>query len=239
MDEPPMRTPSGLPPPPPPPSTPASPAPTPPVPDYPVQFQVDPPMDARNRLTVGLRILWVIPIAVVLSAVSGGAWTFRPASGSGAIVIVTAGGFLFWAPLLMLLFRQKYPRWWFDWNVALLGFGNRVAVYALLLRDDYPSTDEEQAVHLVVPYPDARRDLNRWLPLVKWLLAVPHYIVLAVLWIGGWFAVVVLWFAILFTGRAPVAFERFVVDLVRWTDRVMAYALLLTTDQYPPFRLGA
>ena len=181
----------------------------------------------------------MIPIAVVLSAVSGGAWTLRPAGGSGAIIIVTAGGFLFWAPLLLILFRQKYPRWWYDWNVALLRFGNRVAVYALLLRDEYPSTDEEQAVHLDVPYPDARQDLNRWLPLVKWLLAVPHYIVLAGLWIGGMFAVVVLWFAILFTGRAPEAFERFVVDVVRWTDRVMAYAVLLTTDQYPPFRLGA
>jgi len=120
-----------------------------------------------------------------------------------------------------------------------LRFSNRVAAYALLLRDEYPSTDEEQAVHLVVPYPDAHRDLNRWLPLVKWLLAVPHYIVLAVLWVGGVVAVIVMWFAIVFTGRAPAAFERFVVDLVRWTDRVMAYALLLTTDRYPPFRLGA
>jgi len=208
-------------------------------PGHPVQLAVDQPTEPRNRLTVGLRFLWIIPIAVVLSAVSGGAWTVNPAGGSGAIVVIAAGGFLFWAPLLLILFRQKYPRWWFDWNVGLLRFSNRVAAYALLLRDEYPSTDDEQAVHLVVPYPDAHRDLNRWLPLVKWLLAVPHYIVLAVLWVGGVVAVIVMWFAIVFTGRAPASFERFVVDLVRWTDRVMAYALLLTTDRYPPFRLGA
>lgn len=223
---------SSWPPPPPPPAQPSPPA-------HPVQLTIDPATSPRNRLTVGLRFLWVIPIAIVLSAVSGGAWTLSSTDGSGAVVIVAAGGFLFWAPLLLILFRQKYPRWWFDWNAGLLRFSNRVAAYALLLRDEYPSTDDDQAVHLVVPYPDARTDLNRWLPLVKWLLAVPHYIVLAVLWVGGVVAVIVMWFAIVFTGRAPGSFERFVTDLVRWTDRVMAYALLLTTDQYPPFRLGA
>jgi hypothetical protein len=216
-------------------STPA----TVPPPPYPVQLRVDAPVEARNRLTVGLRFLWVIPIAIVLAAVSGGVWTLRPADSSVVIVIAAAGGFLFWAPLLLILFRQKYPRWWFDWNTALLHFSNRVGAYALLLRDEYPSTDEEQAVHLHVPYPDARRDLNRWLPLVKWFLAIPHYIVLAVLWVGGFFAVIIMWFAILFTGRAPDGFERFVIDLIRWTDRVMAYAMLLVTDVYPPFRLGA
>jgi hypothetical protein len=210
-----------------------------PPPPYPIQLKVDSPIDARNRLTVGLRFLWVIPIAIVLSAVSGGVWTLRPADSSAVIVIAAAGGFLFWAPLLLILFRQKYPRWWFDWNTGLLQFSNRVGAYALLLRDEYPSTDEEQAVHLHVPYPDARRDLNRWLPLVKWFLAIPHYIVLAVLWVGGFFAVIIMWFAILFTGRAPDGFERFVTDLIRWTDRVMAYAVLLVTDVYPPFRLGA
>jgi len=171
--------------------------------------------------------------------VSAVAWNLSPADSSAVIVIAAAGGFLFWAPLLLILFRQKYPRWWFDWNTGLLQFSNRVGAYALLLRDEYPSTDEEQAVHLHVPYPDARRDLNRWLPLVKWFLAIPHYIVLAVLWVGGFFAVIIMWFAILFTGRAPDGFERFVTDLIRWTDRVMAYAVLLVTDVYPPFRLGA
>src|SRR5205823_4319805 len=123
--------------------------------------------------------------------------------------------------------------------VALLAFSNRVAAYALLLRDDYPSTDEPQYVDLRVPYPEVRRDLNRWLPLVKWFLAIPHYVVLGVLWIGGVVVVIVLWFSIVFTGRASRSLLTFVTDLIRWTDRVVAYAVLLTTDAYPPFRLGA
>jgi len=211
----------------------------PPAAPYPVQLTVDPALGARNRLTVGLRFLWVIPITIVLSAVSGGVWTLQRNGGSNVVVVAAAGGFLFWAPLLLILFRQKYPRWWFDWNVALMHFSNRVAVYALLVRDEYPSTDEEQAVHLHIPYPDVKNNLNRWMPLVKWLLAIPHFILLALLWIGGIVAVIIMWFAIVFTGRAPVGLRQFVIDLIRWTDRVMAYAVLLVTDVYPPFRLGA
>jgi hypothetical protein len=203
-----------------------------------VQLAIDEPGRPLNRVTTGLRFLWIIPIAVVLAAVNGGVWTSQPGDRSTVIVFAAAGGFLFWGPLLMIVFRQKYPRWWFDWNVALLRFHNRVGVYATLLRDEYPSTDEDQAVHLDVPYPDVHRDLNRWLPLVKWLLAIPHFIVLAVLWIGGVVAVIVAWFSIVFTGRYPDSLYRFVVDLIRWTDRVVAYALLLVTDEYPPFRLG-
>jgi hypothetical protein len=201
---------------------------------------VDLPSTSRNRLTVGLRFLWIVPIAIVLSAVSGGgSWTWSRPGGSTIVVVIAAGGFLFWAPLFLVLFRQKYPRWWFDWNLELLRFSNRVAVYALLLDDRYPSTDEAQGVHLEVPYPDAGRDLNRWLPLVKWFLAIPHYVVLAVLWLAGAVAVVIMWFAILFTGRPPSGFSEFLVGLVRWTDRVGAYAFLLVTDVYPPFRLSA
>jgi hypothetical protein len=187
---------------------------------------------------VGLRFLWIVPIAIVLSAVSGGTWVFRSASGSSVVVFAAAGGFLFWAPLLMLLFRQKYPRWWFDWNIALLRFSNRVGAYALLLRDEYPSTDEDQAVRLDISYPDATRDLNRWLPLVKWFLAIPHYIVLAALWLAGFVVAIASWFAVVFTGNAPPSLMRFLTDVVRWTDRVAAYSILLVTDAYPPFRLG-
>jgi hypothetical protein len=203
-----------------------------------VQLVIDEPQRSLNRLTTGLRFLWIIPIALVLGAVNGGTWTWQPADRSTVIVFAAAGGFLFWGPLLMIVFRQKYPRWWFDWNVGLLRFHNRVGAYATLLRDEYPSTDEDQAVHLEVPYPNVRRDLNRWLPLVKWLLVIPHVIVLAVLWIAGVVAVIIAWFAIVFTGRYPQGLFRFVVDLIRWTDRVVAYALLLVTDDYPPFRFG-
>jgi len=136
----------------------------------------------------------------------------------------------------MLVFRQKYPRWWFDWNLNLLRFSNRVTAYLALLDDRYPSTDEEQAVHLDFAYPDAQR-LNRWLPLVKWLLAIPHYVVLFFLTIGAVGAVIIAWFAILFTGIYPRALFDYVVGVVRWSNRVNGYAFSLVTDQYPPFSL--
>ncbi len=149
-----------------------------------------------------------------------------------------AGGLLFLAPLFMILFRQKYPRWWFDWNLELQRFGNRVGVYLALMDDRYPSTDDQQSVHLDYPYPDAATDLNRWLPIVKWILAIPHYIVLFFLQIGAFFAVIGAWFAILFTGRYPQGIFRFVEGVIRWHNRVIAYAFLLVTDEYPPFRLS-
>ena len=139
----------------------------------------------------------------------------------------------------MIVFRQKYPRWWFDWSVQMLRFTNRFAAYVLLLRDEYPSTDEEQSVHLTIDYPDVARDLNRWLPLVKWLLALPHVIVLAVLYVAVIGVVIVAWVAILVSGRYPRSLFDFVVGTMRWTNRVVAYALLLSTDRYPPFRLSA
>jgi hypothetical protein len=137
----------------------------------------------------------------------------------------------------MILFRQKYPRWWFDWNLELLRYQNRVGAYLALLDDRYPSTDERQSVQLDLPYPDAKRDLNRWLPLVKWLLAIPHYIVLLFLWLAVFVCVVFAWFAILFTGRYPQGLFEFIVGVIRWGNRVVGYAFLLVTDEYPPFRL--
>jgi len=138
----------------------------------------------------------------------------------------------------MILFRQKYPRWWFDWNREVLRFENRITAYLALMDDHYPSTDERQSVHLDFPYPDAQRDLNRWLPLVKWLLAIPHYIVLLFLWLAALVSVVIAWFAILFTGRYPRGLFEFVDGVLRWTNRVGAYAFILVTDEYPPFRLS-
>ena len=205
---------------------------------YPVQFSVDYPARPLDRLTTGLRIFTVIPIAIVLATVAGG--TYQVSNGSGATVVtVGTGGLLFLGPLLMIVFRQKYPRWWFDWNLQLLRFSNRVSVYFALMDDRYPSTDEEQSVHLELPYPDVPRDLNRWLPLVKWLLAIPHYIVLFFLAIAAFVVVIVAWFAILFTGTYPRSLFDFVEGVLRWGIRVTAYAALLVTDAYPPFRLSS
>jgi hypothetical protein len=204
---------------------------------HPVQFSVDYPDRPLDRLTTGLRIFTVIPIAIVLVTVTGTATQASSRTGS-TMVVLSTGGLLFLGPLLMILFRQKYPRWWFDWNRELLRFSNRVSVYFALMDDRYPSTDEEQSVHLDFPYPDVPRELNRWLPLVKWFLAIPHYVVLFFLGIAAFVAVVVAWFAILFTGRYPRALFYFVEGVIRWSNRVTGYALILVTDQYPPFRLA-
>jgi hypothetical protein len=202
---------------------------------YPVSFAVDYPDHALNRLTTFFRIFTVIPIAIVLGTVAGG--TFHFGEGESQATVVAAGGLLFGGPLLMILFRQKYPLWWQDWNRELLRFMNRVGIYVALLDDRYPSTDDQQSVHLELPRPNAETDLNRWLPLVKWFLAIPHYIVLFFLSIGAVVVVIVAWFAILFTGRYPRGLFDFVVGVGRWHNRVTAYAFILVTDRYPPFRL--
>ena len=204
---------------------------------FPIQFSVDYPDRSLNRLSTAFRILIAIPILIVLASVSGSeVWRYGEEAGSGAVA--AGGGFLFLGPLLLILFRQKYPRWWYDFNLELARFSNRVGVYLALMDDRYPSTDEAQAVHLEMPYPDAARDLNRWLPLVKWLLAIPHYIVLFFLLIALFFTVLISWFAILFTGRYPDGLFSFAEGVIRWTNRVGAYAFLLITDKYPPFSLS-
>jgi uncharacterized protein DUF4389 len=207
---------------------------------YPVQFSVEYPDRDLNRLTSGFRIFVAIPIVIVLATISGEWGGSGAAAGDdGMWFAAGAGGTLFFPPLLMILFRQKYPRWWFDWNLELSRFENRVAAYVALMDDHYPSTDERQAVTLEFPYPDAKRDLNRWLPLVKWFLAIPHYIVLIFLFLAAIVSVIIAWFAILFTGRYPRGLFDFVLGVMRWGNRVIAYAFLLVTDRYPPFRLGA
>src|SRR6266513_2906454 len=206
-------------------------------PEYPVQFSVDYPDRDLNRVTTAFRIFTIIPIAIVLGAVSGGSWQYSYPNGARTLV-TAAGGVLFFGPLLMILFRKKYPRWWFDWNLELQRFLNRVWTYLALMNDSYPSTDDHQWVELDYAYPDAATDLNRWLPLVKWLLAIPHYIVLFFLEIAAFFAVIVTWFAILFTGRYPRGIFSFVEGVFRWHNRVAAYAFVLVTDRYPPFRLA-
>ncbi|MHB1874377.1 MAG: DUF4389 domain-containing protein [Streptosporangiaceae bacterium] len=202
---------------------------------YPVQFSVDYPERTLSRLTSFFRIFTVIPIGIVLAAVSG---ETGQGQGDTRVIIAGAGGLLFFGPLLMLLFRRKYPRWWFDWNLELLRFSNRVGIYLALMDDKYPSTDDHQSVHLDYPYPDASTELNRWLPLVKWFLAIPHYIVLFFLNIGLVVVVIIAWFAVLFTGRYPRGMFGYVEGVIRWHNRVAAYAFLLVTDRYPPFSLS-
>ncbi len=204
---------------------------------YPVQFSVDYPDRPLNRLTTFFRIFVAIPILIVLGTVSSGTYQANNHTNAG-IIVASAGGLLFLSPLLMIVFRQKYPRWWFDWNRELLRFANRVTVYLALMDDRYPSTDEEQSVHLDFPYPNVPVELNRWLPLVKWFLAIPHYIILFFLGIALLVVVIIAWFAILFTGHYPRSLFDFAEGVIRWHNRVVGYAFILVTDQYPPFRLG-
>jgi hypothetical protein len=197
---------------------------------------IDYPDRNLNRLTTFFRIFTVIPIAIIIGLLSSAEYGWEGAS--WGVYRYAAAGLVFLPLVLMLLFRQKYPRWWFDWNVALIKFSTRVTAYIDLLTDEYPSTDEDQVVHIEIPYPDAKQDLNRWKPLVKWLLAFPHYIVLIFLGIAAIVSIVIAWFAILFTGRYPKGLFDFVVGVSRWSLRVVAYAFLLTTDRYPPFALS-
>ena len=206
---------------------------------YPARLTIDRP-ETLDRVTTLLRFVWIIPIAVVFALVSGDRSSTVTISETGERVRTGGTSIAFSigaATALMLLFRQRYPRWWFDFQLALAKFAYRVAAYALLLRDEYPSTEDEQAIHLELAYPDAKR-LNSWLPLVKWILAIPHYIVLVILFIGVVVAVVIAWFAILITGHYPRPLFDYVVGVGRWLLRVQAYAILLVTDRYPPFSLS-
>ena len=220
--------------------TPATPpgAGTPPSGDYeyPLTFSVDYPDRSLNRLTTALRIFTIIPIAILAATIEGGS-AGSQAGGEGVRYAGGGLGVLFIPVVLMLLFRKKYPRWWYEWNLQLTRFSNRIVAYLALMDDSYPSTDEEQAVRLNFPYPDAEQGLSRGLPLVKWLLAIPHYIVLFFLSIGAVFAAIFAWFAILFTGRYPPTLFDYIEGVLRWHNRVGAYAFLLITDRYPPFSL--
>jgi hypothetical protein len=205
---------------------------------YPVQFDVQYPDRELNRLTTFFRIIWIIPILIVLGGLGHywGSWGSN--HGAGYAEVGGGGSVIFFATLLMIVFRQKYPRWWYDWNLEISRFTNRIGVYLFLMDDTYPSTDEQQSVRLDFPYPDAKQDLNRWLPLVKWLLAIPHYVVLFFLTIAAIVCAIIAWFAILFTGRYPRGLFDFLVGVGRWANRVNGYAFVLITDEYPPFRLS-
>jgi hypothetical protein len=214
-------------------------------PEYAARLQIDYP-ERLDRLTTLFRLVWIIPITIILGLISEAGQTVTTTvvlNQAGEVVRRTrdtAGGLasgLAIATALMIIFRQRYPRWWFDFARELTRFAYRVGAYLVLLTDQYPSTVDEQAVHLEIDYPDVKHDLNRFLPLVKWLLAIPHYIVLGFLAIAAFFAVVIAWFAILATGQYPRGLFDFVVGVGRWGLRLNAYAFLLVTDRYPPFSL--
>ena len=205
---------------------------------YPANLSVDYPDRKLNRLTSFFRIFTIIPIAIVIGLLVGSEHSGGGAHDTARWTLTIAGiGITFLPLVLMILFRQKYPRWWFDWNLNLTRFGYRVGAYFALLRDEYPSTDEEQSVHLDLQYPDVKTQLGRGWPLIKWFLLIPHYFVIFFLSIAAWVCIIIAWFAILFTGRYPRGLFDFVVAVGRYGLRMEAYALILITDRYPPFSL--
>lgn len=205
---------------------------------YPARLTIDYP-ERLDRVTTCVRPILAVPVVMLYAILTASssthvvAETGRTATSSG----LGATGGLAVATALMIVVRERYPRWWFDFALALTRFAARIGSYLTLLTDRYPSTVDEQSVHLDIDYPEVTRDLNRWLPLVKWLLAIPHLLVLAVLAVLAVVAVAVAWFAIVFTGRYPRGLFDFVVGVGRWALRVQAYAILLVTDRYPPFSL--
>lgn len=201
--------------------------------DYPASLSID-YSEKSDRLTVFFRIFMIIPIFIIFGLLSGQiGYATEPSDN----LIIFGSGLIFIPTLLVILFRKKYPKWWFDWNLSLTKFSVRVFSYLLLLTDRYPSTDDEQAVHIEIPYPDADKELKQGMPLIKWFLAIPHIFILCFLYIAVIVVTVIAWFSILFTKKYPEALFQFVVDVIRWSLRVSAYAFLLTTDKYPPFSL--
>jgi hypothetical protein len=212
---------------------------------YPARLNIDYPQKL-SRFTTFFRLIWIIPIGIVYGLIAGAGEQVHYTTylnQAGEVVRTsrdTTGGViggLFLATLLMILFQQRYPRWWFDFARELTRFGARVGAYLTLVTDQYPSTVEEQAVHLEIDYPDVKNGLNRFMPLIKWFLAIPHYIVLAFLVTIAVFAVIIAWFAIMIAGQYPKGLFDYVVGVARWGVRVDAYAFLLVTDRYPPFSL--
>jgi len=211
---------------------------------YPATLQID-YQEKLSRVTTLFRIILVIPIAIILNILTSGGesvvtWnegaeeTVTNTTSSGAGIV----GALFLVTVLLLLFRKRYPKWWFDFGLALSRFFTRISAYVLLITDKYPSTEDDQNVHLDVPYPNAQTDLNRGLPLVKWFLAIPHYFILFFLYIAVFAVTIVAWIVVIITGRYPKALFDFTVGVMRWTWRVHTYAILLATDRYPPFSLN-
>lgn len=186
---------------------------------YPVQYDVEYPEGKRNRITTLFRFILIIPALLI------------------AALVTTAAGALSLATVLTILFRGKYPRAWFDWQVEMSRLSARVAAYSGYLRDEYPATDDQQAVTLDFVYPDAAVDLRRGMPLIKWLLVIPHIVVLAVLVIAQVVVSIIAWLVIIFAGFYPRGMFNFSVGVNRWSERVNAYAFMLITDRYPPFSL--
>jgi hypothetical protein len=185
----------------------------------------------RNRKTVLFRGILVVPAFVFLTTFSAATWSEGSDSGIGA------AGIVFLPTLLALLFRKKYPSFVLTFNHAILELGTRVFAYLFLLNDDYPSIERNPNVAIIFPDVEGGAKLNRWLPLVKWFLAIPHYIVGSIYIALSVFVSVIAWVQTSATGKYPAWAGEIVLGSFAYWNRVQGYMLLLVTDEYPTFRL--
>jgi hypothetical protein len=195
-----------------------------------IETQIDVSLTERNRLTALFRLVLVVPMVIFIAS-------FAPAadlsSGDASYFMV---GFLSLPVFLAIVFRQIYPSYILSFNEALLSLQTRVDAYVLMLTDEFPSIEENDVVSVTFPEVDAKA-LNRWLPLIKWFIAIPLYLVGIFYAIYAAFLTLIGWISILFTGNYPEKCAEGVVGTIAYWNRVIGYALLLVTDEYPTFSL--
>jgi hypothetical protein len=194
-----------------------------------IETQIDVSLTERNRLTAFFRIILAVPALIFVSS-------FAPSASFSDDSLAIFAGVLTLPAALAIVVRQVYPSYVLAFNEALLSLQTRVDVYLVLLADEYPSIEENDIVSVTFPEVDAKQ-LNRWLPLIKWLLALPLYFAGLVYLIYAALLTLLGWFSILFTGNYPEVCAEGVVGTIAYWNRVVGYAFLLVTDEYPTFSL--
>jgi len=195
-----------------------------------IQTLIQVELEDRNRLTAFFRLVIVMPVAIYVSAfaidsISTDTWGY------------SLGGLIFLPTLLALVFRGIYPSYALAFNHALISLETRVNAYALLLTDDYPSIEENDIVKITLPEVGEGSQLNRYLPLIKWFLAIPLYVMAIIYLVYGLFLTLFAWLSILFSGKYPVWCADAMVGILAFYNRVYGYAFILITDEYPSFSL--
>lgn len=199
-----------------------------------VETVITPDFGPRNRLTVFFRFIIVIPFIFLASMLSGSSLS----DSNGNDWMMSGGSALLFGLVIVILFSATYPVWILTFIHGLQAFEVKIGVYGLLLRDELPSLDDRPYAQVLYPDIEGGRKINRFLPLVKWFLAIPHYIVLFFTGIGVFVVTALAWFAILFTGKYPQSFAPYVIGWLKYYNRVIGYAFALVTDEYPQFRLA-
>ena len=192
-----------------------------------IETYIEIKLENRDQVSGLFRYILIVPVLIFAAAFApGGAESLS--IGMGVVVLPT---------LLAIVFRGVYPSYALRFNQSIVELSTRITAYALLLNDNYPSIEANSSVRVVFPDVEDGKKLNRLLPLVKWLLAIPLYIVGIVYTIYGLIMLIVGWFAVIFTKAMPQAVAEVLFGVTRFWNRVLGYAFLLVTDEYPSFSL--